>query len=241
MQCVILAGGLATRLGRVAASVPKTLVPVGGRPFAEHQLGWLAANGVTDLVYCIGHLGEQVRGFVGDGAPWGLRVRYVDEGDRRLGTAGALRLAHDEGALAEQFAVVYGDSYLPIDLPPVWEDFERRRPDALMTVFRNDGRFDRSNARLRADGLVEYDKEATGAARAAMRHIDYGLSVIDRDRVVGELIPGAPADLADVFRSLSRAGRLAGHEVGKRFYEIGSLEGLDELDALLTRRQPVAG
>ena len=145
MQCVILAGGLGTRLGELARTRPKTLALVGGRPFADHQLGWLAGQGVDDVVYCIGHLGDQIREFVGDGSQWGIAVRYVDEGDRCLGTGGALRLAHDEGVLADHFFVLYGDSWLSVDLGLVERRFGGIRAPALMTVFRNDDQFDTSN------------------------------------------------------------------------------------------------
>ena len=116
MQCVILAGGLGTRMWPVAQTVPKTLLPVAGRPFADWQLGWLAAPGVTSVVYCIGYLGEQVRDHVGDGVRVGPRRRLRRRGRASCGARrGALRLACDEGALAEHFLVLYGDSWLQVD------------------------------------------------------------------------------------------------------------------------------
>ena len=232
MQCVILAGGLGTRMQPQTETMPKALLPVAGKPFADHQLAWLARTGVTDVVYAIGHLGERIRDHVADGARWGLRVAYVDEGARLRGTAGALRLAYDEGALDDAFAVVYGDSYLPLDVAAVFAEFERARPGVLMTVFRNDGAYDRSNARLEG-GRVVYDKTAVDPAAEGMRYIDYGLSIIDRDAVVAGLPSGAVLDLADVYHDLSRAGRVAGLEVRDRFYEIGSQEGLAELEEYL--------
>jgi NDP-sugar pyrophosphorylase family protein len=233
MQCVILAGGRGTRMRPYTDKMPKALLPVAGRPFADHQLAWLARSGVTDVVYSIGHMGERIRAYVGDGTRSGLRVAYVDEGSRLRGTAGALRLAYDQGTLHAAFAVLYGDSYLPLDVGRVFEEFQRVRPDVLMTVFRNDGAYDRSNARLEG-GCVVYDKAAADPGAEGMRHIDYGLSIIDRDEVVAGLAPGAVVDLADVYRELSHAGRVAGLEVDRRFYEIGSPEGLAELERHLT-------
>jgi len=233
MQCVILAGGLATRLGALAASVPKTLLPVAGRPFADHQLAWLADRGATDVVYCIGHLGEQIRDHVGDGGRWGLRVTYVDEGARLRGTAGALRLAYEQGALAEDFAVLYGDSYLRVELRAAFASYRERQLDVLMTVFRNEGRFDRSNAALGDDGLVRYDKAVADPEAEGMHHIDYGLSVIRRDAVMPLIPTGAVLDLAEVYARLSREGRVAGLEVADRFFEIGSRSGIAELEARL--------
>jgi NDP-sugar pyrophosphorylase family protein len=227
---VILAGGLGTRLRSVTTSVPKALVPVAGRPFADHQLAWLARDGVTDVVYCIGHLGDQIRAHVGDGSGHGLRVAYVDEGEALRGTGGALRLAYDQGVLEPGFAVLYGDSYLPVDVAAVRRDFDERRPAALMTVFRNEGRFDASNARLQDGLVVAYEKGVADPAAIGMHHIDYGLSLIDRDAVVADLPRDEVVDLAAIYTRLAHERRLAGLEVRERFYEVGSPAGLAELE-----------
>ena len=102
MQCVILAGGLATRMRPLTESLPKALIPIAGVPFVDHQLDWLARHGVTDVVLSIGYRGEMLSRHVGDGGRCGLRVRVVDEGADLRGTAGALRLAHDQGVLDER-------------------------------------------------------------------------------------------------------------------------------------------
>lgn len=236
MQVIILAGGLATRMKAVTASVPKYLLEVAGRPFADHQLTWLASAGVTDVVLCIGHLGGAIRAHVGDGERYGLRVDYVDEGDRLRGTGGAVRLAHDQGVLGPEPAVLYGDSYLSADLGAVFADFRARRPAALMCTLRNEGRWDASNARIEDGWVVRYEKGVSDPAAEGMDQIDYGFSILDRDRVVAEIPPDQVTDLSDTYSRLVAERRLAAHEVGERFYEIGSPEGLAELDALLRKR-----
>src|SRR6185369_10392492 len=115
MQCVILAGGIGSRMWPETRTVPKTLLPVAGRPFAHWQLEWLSRSGIDSVVYCLGYLAEDVRTFVGDGRQFGLKVSYVDEGEALRGTAGALRLALDSGVLDEDFLVLYGDSWLQVD------------------------------------------------------------------------------------------------------------------------------
>jgi NDP-sugar pyrophosphorylase family protein len=237
MQCVILAGGLGTRLGPLSADTPKALLPVAGKPFADYQLGWLASEGTTSVVFAIGHLGAPIREFVGRGDRWDLNVTYTDEGDRLLGTAGALRLAYDQGLLEPAFGVLYGDSYLSASLAAVWERFRAEKPTAMMTVYRNEGRFDRSNARLSDGWIVHYEKGLADPARAGMRHIDYGYSILDRDKVMALIAPDVVSDLASVYQTLSEQGTLGGVEVTERFYEVGSPAGLAELEALLTGSQ----
>jgi NDP-sugar pyrophosphorylase family protein len=237
LQCVILAGGLGTRMESVSGGRPKALLPVAGRPFIDHQLELLARGGVTEVVICTGFGGAPLRSHVSRRAPHGVEVRFVDEGDSLRGTAGALRLALGEGALASSFAVLYGDSYLPIELQPVWDAFRASPLPALMTVLRNDDRWDTSNA-IVADGrVVLYDKAARDPRAGERRWIDYGLSVLDA-AVIAERIPaGAVADLADLYHDLSVAGELAAYEVEERFYEIGSPRGLEELNRYLGARQ----
>jgi NDP-sugar pyrophosphorylase family protein len=236
MQSVILAGGLGTRLYPLTRSIPKALVPICGRPFAAYQLSWLASQGIDEVVYCIGHLGRQIIDFVGDGAAWDIRVRYVDEGETLKGTAGAVRLALDAGCLDDSFFVLYGDSFLPIDYRSVFEGFAASGKPALMTVLRNENRWDRSNVIYRAPMVALYDKACDEGTRQAMAHIDYGLLVLSRSMVASRIPAGAVCDLADVLRDLSREGGLAGYEVMERFYEIGSVEGLADFSRYVGQR-----
>lgn len=234
MQCVILAGGRGERMRPLTDELPKALLSVGGVPFASHQLDWLGYEGVDSVVYCIGYRGDLIREYVDTGARWGVAVDFVDEGEDLRGTAGALRLALDEGVLRERFFVLYGDSYLPISLEPVWEAFVESGRPALMTVLRNENRWDRSNAAVE-DGLVtRYDKTAQGDD--TLQWIDYGLSALEAS-LVAERVPAAKkADLADVLRELSAGRLLAAYEVGERFFEIGSPYGLEELERHLREK-----
>jgi NDP-sugar pyrophosphorylase family protein len=235
-QCVILAGGLGTRMQHLSANVPKALIPVRGLPFIDHQLHWLASHGVDEVVLSIGHLGKQLRDHVKDGAQFGLAVRYVDEGTELRGTGGALRFALDAGVLRERFLLTYGDSYLPIDFGACFQAFERSGAPALMTVVRNQGRWDTSNAIVEAGTIVLYDKRPSVADFARMQHIDYGLLAFERALIAERIATGERADLAVLLHQLSLEGALAAHEVPTRFYEIGSPPGLADLEAFLSER-----
>lgn len=231
----LLAGGLATRLRPLTETIPKSLVNVADEPFIGHQLRLLTREGVTEIVICTGHLGERIEAYVGDGSRWGCHVRYSADGDRPLGTGGALRRALP--LLGERFFVMYGDSYLNIHFRPVYEAFCRSGLPALMTVFRNEGCWDSSNVEF-ADGVIRcYDK---ADRTPAMRHIDYGLGGFEA-HVVRACPANTPFDLADLYRDLVQRRLLAGCEVHQRFYEIGSPAGLAETDAFLRRVSAARG
>ncbi len=238
MQCVILAGGRATRMRPLTDTIPKALIPIGGLPFLDHQLGWLAGHGVTDVVLSVGYRGDAIRAYIDQGgaARHGLRVRFVDEGARLRGTAGALRLALDEGALEESFLVTYGDSFLPIDFGAVFQAFVDSGKPALMTVFRNDGRWDTSNVIFDGRLVTLYDKQRAARPAADFAFIDYGLSALQRRVIADEVPGGATADLAALFNALSLRGELAGFEVSQRFYEIGSPAGLEDFEEWLRKK-----
>ncbi len=237
LQCVVLAGGLGTRMRPMTDRFPKALVPVLGVPFADWQLTLLAGQGVERVLYCVGYRGDLLRDHVGDGSRFGLSVTWSDEGTRLLGTAGAVRLALDRGLLADAFFVLYGDSYLPVDFAAVEAAWRRSGSPALMTVMRNEGRWDASNCIYRDGKVVLYDKSRPADRRADMRWIDYGLSVLTSAAVAEAVPPDAVVDLAGVQRGLSLAGRLAGLEVRQRFYEAGSPDGLRELEGYLHARR----
>jgi NDP-sugar pyrophosphorylase family protein len=237
MQCVILAGGIGTRMWPETRAVPKTLLPVHGKPFAAWQLSWLASAGIRSVVYSIGYLGKEVRAYVGDGSPWGVSVVYVDEGEHLRGTAGALRLALDSGVLEDDFLVLYGDSWLQVDPAAVLESLRGRPEPALMTVHRNEGQWDASNVIFDGHRVVRYAK-GLSERPPEMRWIDYGLTALRQSVLEEHVPPDAVFDLAPVLSTLAAEGKLAGFEVPDRFYEIGSPRGRAELETVLREQPP---
>jgi NDP-sugar pyrophosphorylase family protein len=227
----ILAGGLATRLRPMTEKIPKALIEIAGLPFLAHQLRLLQSTGVRKIVLCLGYRGEMIEQEFQDGSRWGLKLSYSYDGPELLGTGGALRKALP--LLAKNFLVLYGDSYLPIDYAEPARAFLSSGKLGLMTVFRNEGRWDTSNVSF-ADGVIRsYDKKQQ---TAGLRYIDYGLGVLNA-AVFSDWVDNKAFDLADVYYDLIARNELAGYEVQQRFYEIGSPEGLTELDALLRKQQ----
>jgi NDP-sugar pyrophosphorylase family protein len=227
MPVAILAGGLATRLRPITEKIPKALVEVAGKPFVFHQLDWLKRQKVDHVVLCVGYLGEMIREQVGSGERWGIEVKYSLDGEKLLGTGGALKKAMP--LLGKEFFVFYGDSFLPIDFLPVQEAFWASGRPALMTFLRNQGRWDRSNVEASDGKLIAYNKREP---TSDMEHIDYGLGVFSERAFLGSEVNNS-FDLADLYQALAQRGDLAGHEVIHRFYEIGSKEGLAETEKFL--------
>ena len=231
LPVAILAGGLGTRLRSIAERVPKALVEVAGRPFLAWQLDYLREQGISNVVLCVAHLGEQIEQFVGDGEAFGIDAEFSRDGTALLGTGGALRRALP--LLGETFFVLYGDSFLPIDYSEVQRAYECSGKPGLMTVLRNHNQWDKSNVVFRGGVLVEYSKHEP---RAEMEYIDYGLGILSAS-VLRTYAAEQRFDLADTYHRLSLEGKLHGHEVHERFYEIGTPAGLQETDAYLTKRR----
>ena len=223
----ILAGGLATRLRPVTGKIPKSLVPIAGKPFLAHQLELLHARGIRRAVLCIGYLGEMIQRDFGDGSAFGIRLDYSFDGPKLLGTGGAIKRALP--LLGDEFFVLYGDSYLPVAYRPIADFFRRSGKLGLMTVYRNEGRYDTSNVVFHDGEIAVYDKKNRPPE---MRHIDYGLSLF-KASVFESYSAGQAFDLAEVMGKLVREKQLAGYEIRERFYEIGSPAGLAELETLL--------
>jgi NDP-sugar pyrophosphorylase family protein len=208
--------------------VPKPLIEVAGEPFLFHQLRLLRSNGAHRIVLCVGYLGEMIEEAVGTGEQIGLEIAYSYDAPELDGTAGAVRRALQ--LLGEEFMVLYGDTYLQIDYGEVQQAFRRSGLPALMTVLRNEDRWDTSNTVYRDGVVVSHDKRNP---TPEMRWIDYGLGVLTPQALA--VAPGEP-DLAEVYAELARREQLAGYETTTRFYEIGTPEALSETDRFLRGR-----
>ena len=230
LPVIILAGGLATRLRPLTETIPKSLVEINGRPFLDHQMRLLSANGVTRVVLSVAYRGEMIVEYLGDGSQYGIDVSYSFDGPEYLGTAGAIRKALPQ--LGESFFTLYGDSYLTAPFADVERTFLESGKQALMTVYRNGGLFDTSNVEFTEGRIVTYDKKAL---TESMEHIDYGLGVF-KAIVFAGLAEGERCDLATLYQDVLRRNELAAYEVDERFYEIGTVSGIEDTSRFLAER-----
>lgn len=231
----LLAGGMATRLRPVTEKIPKSMLEVGGKPFIHHQLKLMKEKGIEEVVICANYLGHMINEYAGDGGSFGLKIEYSYDGKKMLGTGGAIKKAL--GKLGDKFFVMYGDSYLDADYNMIGEHFLKLRKEydyqGLMTVYKNEGKFDSSNIEFSDGTIVEYDKKNK---TESMSYIDYGLGILT-PQAFDDHKDAEEIDLAEVYKHLLRKGKLAGYEVKERFYEIGSFEGLDETHKLLLNKK----
>jgi NDP-sugar pyrophosphorylase family protein len=223
MPLLILAGGLATRLKGLAKDTPKYLQPIDEKKvFADIHLRWAAHHGFKRVFLSVGHMGEKIEAYCGSGSKYGLELSYLFDGDKPLGTGGAVR-----GALKYSFdavAITYGDTLLSVPVAEFLATFESSGLDGAMSVYRNKVPGHTCNADLRAGNLVTYDKKSPAPDWA---YIDYGFLALKRSAIDAASDP-LPFDLAAPLSRLSRADQIQGFEVKERFWEIGSPEALEE-------------
>lgn len=231
MQAVILAGGLGTRLKPLTEEIPKSMVLIQGKPFLEHQLNLLRQGGISDIVLCVGYLGERIKEYFGDGKGFGVKIKYSEETEKLLGTAGALKNARD--LLDDAFFVTFGDAYLILDYRGVMGYFKKFNKLGLMVVYKNLDRYDKSNVVVEGNLIKVYDKQRRAPD---MVYIDFGVSVLRKKAL--DLVPkGKVIDLEEFYRELIKRKELLAFETQQRFYEVGSQKGLKEFERLVSSGQ----
>ncbi len=221
MQCVILAGGLGTRMKSVSGDLPKALLPVGEQTFVDLQLQWLKLLGISRAIMALGYGGEEIRTHIEARRGNGLypEMEYRFDGKEFLGTGGAIKNAQD--LLENDFLVTYGDSFLLLDAAALFESHRRGKYGATMSIYRNKGSGDTSNV-LYAGGVIKaYDKINL---TPAMEHIDYGMSVLQKNYFL-EHATAQKFDLASLLGQACSDGRLGAYEAREMFFEVGSPAG----------------
>lgn len=223
---LILCGGLATRLQPITKTIPKSLVMVNNKPMLQYQLDMLQKQGIRHVVLCVGYLGEMIQDTFGDKYR-DILLEYSFDGPKLIGTGGAIKKAYSK--LSDTFFVLYGDSYLPVEYKPILEYFHTTNKEGLMTLFKNDNLYDTSNVVFKDNQIICYDKKNK---TTDMNYIDYGLSIFNVS--VFKTYPAdCSFDLSQVMVNLVNNKQLAGYEVFNRFYEMGSINGLNELELYL--------
>ncbi len=130
-KAMILAGGYGTRLRKVVFDRPKSMAPIAGIPFLEHQLRFLKKQSVEETVLAVSYMADKIKSYFGDGRSLGMKIAYSEE-EMPLGTAGALK--HAEQHLDRSFFVLNGDSYAKIDLQDFYNKHLERKSFCTLSV-----------------------------------------------------------------------------------------------------------
>jgi len=226
----ILCAGLGTRLLPITRNLAKSMIEINGKPFIAHQLEILKSNGFTDVCICVGYLGNQIVDFI-NSKNFGLNIIFAYDGEYLLGTAGSIKKALP--LLRDDFFVIYGDSYLELNYESIQQKFIDNKKLALMTIYKNDGKFDKSNVEYKDGKIISYSKENT----KGMMHIDYGVSVFNKHALDG--FDQEKFDLKEVFLKMLKQNELTSYVAKNRFYEIGSFNGIRELDEYLKNKEKI--
>lgn len=222
MQIVILSGGKGTRLYPLTKKNPKSMIKFKEKFFFEYQIELLKKNQIKEIVLCVGIHSDKIIKYFGNGDKFGISIKYSIEQNKLLGTGGALKRA--EHLLEKKFMVMYGDSYLPIDFKEVFDFFAKSEKLGLMTVFKNNNKFDKSNVEQKNGKIITYDKSGKSSN---LEYIDYGLLAFQKKSL--ELISkNKEIDISFLISKLIKKNQIVSFEVFQRFYEIGSFQGIKD-------------
>lgn len=198
MKVVILAGGKGTRLKPYTTVFPKPLMPIGDRPILEVIIRQLRSQNLKDIIIMVGHLGELIMNFFGDGSKLGVNIKYSKE-DQPLGTAGGLGLVKEE--LKETFLMLNGDTLTTLNFSELINYHKRNGAIATVALKKREIYID--------FGVVELDSTDCIKGYAEKPTIDHLVSMgvcIFETRVLEYIKLGEKLDFPDLIKILISKG-----------------------------------
>lgn len=223
MKALIVAGGFAKRLGSMAEKTPKALIQVRGRPITEHLIISLKKAGITDIVFCTGHLSGEIERYFGDGSRWGVSITYSREA-RPMGTGGAIKNA--ERLIDGPFLAIYGDIIMDMDLGQLIAFHKKKGGLGTLTVHPSSHPYDSDIIEVAEDSSISRflgkpvpGQKFTNLAnagvycfeRSILKYFPAESSMLDR-----EVLPSV----------LEKGGRLFAYVTHERLLDIGTTERL---------------
>jgi Nucleoside-diphosphate-sugar pyrophosphorylase involved in lipopolysaccharide biosynthesis/translation initiation factor 2B, gamma/epsilon subunits (eIF-2Bgamma/eIF-2Bepsilon) len=233
MQAVILAGGLGTRFRPLTLKTPKSMIPVMGKPYLGYQLKYLKSYNITDILLCVGYLGEEIQTYFGNGQSRGMSITYSFE-ETPLGTGGALKNA--ENHLDDCFYLIYGDSFLPINYSSLESHFLEVDKAVLMVLYDNgEDTFVPNNVSLNNRGMItKYEKDTSDRF---LKYVDAGVLTLKKE-VINSIPSEKEVSLEqEIFPNYIAKQECAGFVTSERFYDIGTPERLKRFETYLKRTE----
>jgi NDP-sugar pyrophosphorylase family protein len=239
MKAMLLCAGYGTRLGQLTETIPKSMLPVAGKPLLAHLIEYVASHGFDEVMINLHYRPEMIRGYFGDGAAFGVKLHYSHE-DTLLGTAGALRKVAPFFAGGDEFLVVYGDLLIDQPLAPLLALHRRERAAATLLVHQRPG--SNSLIRLADDGrILDFIERPTEEQRQAAPYpwVNSGVQLLS-PRLLDGIPAGRPADLPrDLYVPLVKEERFFALPLSGYRCAIDSPERYRQAQAdMLARRAP---
>ncbi len=227
MQTVILAGGKGTRLKPLTYQIPKSLVPIHGKPFLHYQLESVKSFNLNNVLLLVSYLGDQIEDYFGDGSRFGLKIEYSYE-EIPLGTGGALKNAGDK--LSDEFLLLNGDTYLPIDYDAFIKYFKEFDKIGTITAYDNSEEIVPNNIAVgTSNEVISYNKKAS----EEMTHVDSGAIILKKD-ILGLIPESHTCSLEEeVFCKLIKRKELIAFVTNQRFYDMGNFKELEVIKGVL--------
>lgn len=157
MEAILLAGGLGTRLRSVVSDRPKPLADVGGKPFLRYLVESLRVQGITDMIFAVGYMADQIEDYFGDGSAFGIRAAYAVE-KKLLGTAGAIRNAASCGR-GDEFLILNADTFYRMDYGKLKALADKEQSDMALVLRRVPDIRRYGEARLCGNRLVSFNEK----------------------------------------------------------------------------------
>ena len=221
---IILCGGKGTRIKNYTKKIPKCLIKFNGKPFLYYQLKYLKNHNINNVILSVGYLSNKIIKYVKKNIDF-INIKIVNE-KKPLGTGGAV--IKSLKYLNNNFFILYGDSYLNFDIKKML----KKKSISTMAVYKNNNKFDKSNVRMNKKAIIYEKKKPDKKAN----YIDYGVTFVKKS-IFKSVSSNSKFDISILYEELSKKKLLKGYIVKKRFYEIGSYNGIKEFKKYILKNE----
>jgi NDP-sugar pyrophosphorylase family protein len=230
MKVVILAGGKGARLKPYTTVFPKPLMPIGDKPILEIIIRQLESQGLNDIIITVGHLGELIVNFFGDGSKFGVNIKYSKE-DQPLGTAGGLRLVREQ--LKDTFLMINGDTLTTMRFTDLIDYHKRNGATATIALKRREVNVDFGVVKLNdSSGITGYIE------KPVIDHL-VSMGVYALEPKVLKYVKGDKLDFPDLIKTLiSKSENVKGFVFDGYWLDIGRPEDYDKANEDIDRIYP---
>lgn len=224
-KVLIMAGGEGVKFRPLTYEIPKSLIPIRGKPLLEHTLEALKNQGFTEIYISIGYLGEKIKDYFGDGKRWGLHIRYIEQARRTPGTAQPLSEAK-KYFVGESFIVIYGDVLTDLNLPDLLDFHNAQRSIATMALASVEKPSVWGVASIQGNRITDFVEKPREKTKSHL--INAGIYVLTPD-VFKYISENSERLEKDLFPRLAKEGKLYAYPFEGEWYDVSTPESYEEV------------